>query len=58
MSSTEHPQTAKLAALEKEKERFRKEALNYKAKVFQLEKERELVTRIGSNIRYGCHCTF
>jgi hypothetical protein len=41
MSSTEHPQTTELAALEKEKETFRQEALNYKAKVLQLEKEKE-----------------
>jgi hypothetical protein len=41
MSSIEHPQTTELAALEKEKETFRKEALNYKAKVLQLEKEKE-----------------
>jgi predicted metal-dependent hydrolase len=41
MSATEHPQTTELAALEKEKETFRQEALNYKAKVLQLEKEKE-----------------
>ena len=41
MSSTKHPQTIELAALEKEKETFRQEALNYKAKVLHLEKEKE-----------------
>jgi hypothetical protein len=41
MSPTEHPQATKLAALEQEKETFRQEALNYKAKVLQLEKEKE-----------------
>ena len=41
MSTTEHPQTTKLATLQKEKETFRQEALNYKAKVLQLEKEKE-----------------
>jgi hypothetical protein len=41
MSATEHPQTTELASLEQEKETFRQEALNYKAKVLQLEKEKE-----------------
>ena len=41
MSPTDHPQTAELAALEQEKKTFRQEALNYKAKVLQLEKEKE-----------------
>jgi hypothetical protein len=41
MSPTEHPQTTKLAALEQEKETFRQEALNYKAKVLQQEKEKD-----------------
>jgi type IV secretory pathway VirB4 component len=41
MSATEHPQTTELTALEQEKETFRQEALNYKAKVLQLEKEKE-----------------
>jgi DNA repair exonuclease SbcCD ATPase subunit len=41
MSSTEHPQTAELEALEQEKETFRQQALNYKAKVLQLEKEKD-----------------
>ena len=41
MSSTEPPQTMELASLEKEKETFKQEALNYKAKVLQLEKEKE-----------------
>ena len=41
MSATEHPQTAELAALEQEKETFKQEALNYKDKVLQLEKEKE-----------------
>jgi hypothetical protein len=40
MSTTEHPQTTELASLEQEKETFRQEALNYKAKVLQLEKEK------------------
>jgi hypothetical protein len=40
MSATEHPQTAELVSLEQEKETFRQEALNYKAKVLQLEKEK------------------
>ena len=41
MSPTEHPQVVELAALEKDKETFRQEALNYKAKVLQLEKEKD-----------------
>jgi ADP-heptose:LPS heptosyltransferase len=41
MSSIEPPQTMELASLEKEKETFKQEALNYKAKVLQLEKEKE-----------------
>jgi hypothetical protein len=36
----EHPQTTGLVALEQEKEAFRQEALNYKAKVLQLEQEK------------------
>jgi hypothetical protein len=40
MSATEHPQTTELVSLEQEKEAFRQEALNYKAKVLQLEKEK------------------
>jgi predicted nucleic acid-binding Zn-ribbon protein len=53
MPSTKHPQTTELVALEQEKETFWKEALDYKAKFLQLEKEKmewsqekvELVTR-------------
>jgi hypothetical protein len=41
MSPTNHPQTVELTALEQEKETFRQEALNYKEKVLQLEKEKE-----------------
>jgi hypothetical protein len=41
MSAIEHPHTTKLATLEQERETFRWEALNYKAKVLQLEKEKE-----------------
>jgi len=41
MSPTDHPQTTELTALEQEKEIFRQEALDYKAKVLQLEKEKE-----------------
>jgi FtsZ-binding cell division protein ZapB len=41
ISPTEHPQIAELAALKQEKETFRQEALSYKAKVLQLEKEKE-----------------
>jgi hypothetical protein len=41
MSAIDHPQTAELTILEQEKETFRQEALNYKAKVLQLEKEKE-----------------
>jgi polyhydroxyalkanoate synthesis regulator phasin len=33
MSTTEHPQTTELVALEQEKEAFQQEALNYKAKL-------------------------
>jgi FtsZ-binding cell division protein ZapB len=40
MYSTEHPQTTKLVSLEQEKETFRQEALNYKAKVLQLDQEK------------------
>jgi hypothetical protein len=40
MSSTEHPQTTKLVALEQENEAFQQEALNYKAKVLHLEQEK------------------
>jgi hypothetical protein len=40
MSATEHPQTTELVSLEQEKEAFRQEALNYKAKVLQLEQEK------------------
>jgi hypothetical protein len=40
MSATEHPQTTELVSLEKEKETFRQETLNYKAKVLQLEQEK------------------
>jgi FtsZ-binding cell division protein ZapB len=41
MSSTEHPQKTELASLEKDKETFRQEEVNYKDKVLQLEKEKE-----------------
>ena len=41
MSPIDHPQTTKLTALEQEKETFRQEALDYKAKVLQLDKEKE-----------------
>jgi hypothetical protein len=41
MSPTYHPQTVELTSLEKEKETFRQEALDYKAKVLQLDKEKE-----------------
>jgi hypothetical protein len=41
MSSTENPQTTELTGLEQEKETFQQEALNYKAKVLHLEKEKE-----------------
>ena len=41
MSPTYHPQIVELTALEQEKETFRQEALDYKAKVLQLEKEKE-----------------
>jgi hypothetical protein len=41
MAHTDHPQTTELAALEQEKEIFRQEALDYKAKLLQLEKEKE-----------------
>jgi hypothetical protein len=41
MSPTDHPQTSELTALEQEQETFRQEALDYKAKVLQLEKEKE-----------------
>ena len=40
MSPTTHPQTVELTTLEQEKETFRQEALDYKAKVLQLEKEK------------------
>jgi hypothetical protein len=41
MSPTDHPHTVELTALEQEKETFRQEALDYKAKLLQLEKEKE-----------------
>jgi hypothetical protein len=41
MAPTDHPQIAELATLEHEKEIFRQEALDYKAKLLQLEKEKE-----------------
>jgi hypothetical protein len=41
MSPIDHPQTTELTSLEKEKETIRQEALDYKAKVLQLEKEKE-----------------
>jgi hypothetical protein len=64
MPSTEHPHTAELASLEQEKETFRQEALNYKAKVLQLEKDKEnwlqgqvatsdMVVIVPSNIEVG-----
>jgi hypothetical protein len=37
MSTTEHPQTAELVSLEKEKETLCQETLDYKARVLQLE---------------------
>jgi hypothetical protein len=37
MSATEHPQTTKRVALDQKNEAFQQEALNYKAKVLQLE---------------------
>jgi hypothetical protein len=40
MSATENPQATKLVSLEQKKEAFRQEALNYKAKVLQLEQEK------------------
>jgi hypothetical protein len=40
ISSTEHPQIAKLVSLEQEKEAFQLEALNYKVKALQLEQEK------------------
>jgi hypothetical protein len=40
ISSTYHPKIVELVALEQEKEIFRQEALNYKANVLQLEKEK------------------
>jgi hypothetical protein len=40
MFSTEHPQKIELVALEQEKEAFRQEALNYQARVLQLEQEK------------------
>jgi hypothetical protein len=39
MSATENPQTTELVSLEQEKEAFLQEALDYKARVFQLEEE-------------------
>ena len=53
MPATEYLQTTELVALEQEKETFRKEALDYKAKFLQLEKQKmewsqekvELVTK-------------
>jgi hypothetical protein len=41
MSPTEHPQEKEIVSLEQDKETFRQEALNYRAKVLQLEKEKE-----------------
>ena len=41
MSPTDHLQSTELTDLEEEKETFRQEALNYKAKVLQLEKNKE-----------------
>jgi hypothetical protein len=41
MFAMKHPEKTELATLEQEKETFRQEALNYKAKVLQLEKEKE-----------------
>ena len=41
MSPTDHPQIAELTAVEQEKETFRQEELDYKAKLLQLEKEKE-----------------
>jgi hypothetical protein len=41
ISATEHPQRTDLIALEQEKDTFMQEALNYKSKVLQLEKEKE-----------------
>jgi hypothetical protein len=59
MFSTEHPQTTELVALEQEKETFQQEALNYKAKLLQLEEGKgELVTRKDKSIKHGCCCTF
>jgi hypothetical protein len=40
MSTTEHPKTIDLVALEQEKEVFQHEALNYNTKVLQLENEK------------------
>jgi hypothetical protein len=40
ISAIENPQTIELVSLEQEKEVFRQEALNYKAKVLQIEKEK------------------
>jgi hypothetical protein len=40
MPTIENPQTIELVDLEQEKEAFRQEALNYKAKVLQLEQEK------------------
>jgi hypothetical protein len=40
VSATEHPQTTELDVIEQEKEAFRQDALNYKAKVLQLEQEK------------------
>jgi hypothetical protein len=50
MSSTEHPQTTELVSLEQEKEAFRQEALDYKAKTLQLEQEKV----IGHKDRQNC----
>jgi hypothetical protein len=41
MYAIEHPHTTEFVSLEKEKETFTWEALNYKNKVLQLEKEKE-----------------
>jgi hypothetical protein len=58
MAPTDHPQTTELAALEQEKEIFRQEALDYKAKLLQLEKEKEHWSlKTGGNIRHGSHYT-
>jgi hypothetical protein len=40
MSATEHPQTTKLVSLEQENETLHQEALDYKDRVLQLEREK------------------